>query len=192
MNASNQIRKRISKKERNDLRLEQAMRRKWRKRAIGFGSAALLFIGIALFVFMFQKSLPGEPIEVMEDQTHIADVNSPHTPYNSDPPTSGPHLDYIAHWGVHKEPLPKELLVHNLEDGGVVIYYNSKTDEETVKQIEDIVNRYKEFVLVNPNPEMENRLTLTAWGRMEKLDGVDEERIVQFIEAYKGIDRHRY
>src|SRR5262245_44426724 len=50
---------------------------------------------------------------------HIQTVTDPHEPYNSDPPTSGSHLPYIAPWGIHTRPIPRELQVHNLEDGGV-------------------------------------------------------------------------
>ena len=55
---------------------------------------------------------------------HIQLETDAHVPYNSNPPTSGPHLPYIAPWGVHTEPISKELQVHNLEDGGVMVQYN--------------------------------------------------------------------
>ena len=50
-------------------------------------------------------------------------------PYNSEPPTSGPHLPYIAPWGIHTRPIPNELQVHNLEDGGVMVQYNCECPE---------------------------------------------------------------
>ncbi|RKN79016.1 DUF3105 domain-containing protein [Paenibacillus ginsengarvi] len=153
------------------------------------GGAALLIAAIAVAVAN-RPPKPGEKVEVMADQTHIATVTSPHKPYNSDPPTSGQHVPYIAPWGVHKEPLPKELLVHNLEDSGVVLYYSKDADPDTVEKLETIVKRYSKHVLVNPYPDMTNPITLTAWGRIDRLDGFDENRIVAFIDAYKGIDHH--
>ncbi|HEU4760119.1 MAG TPA: DUF3105 domain-containing protein, partial [Dehalococcoidia bacterium] len=44
--------------------------------------------------------------------------------YNSNPPTSGPHAPAPAPWGVSAAPLPKEVPVHNMEHGGVVVWYN--------------------------------------------------------------------
>ena len=55
---------------------------------------------------------------------HIQTLNEAIPPYNSEPPTSGPHLPYIAPWGIHPEPIPRQLQVHNLEDGGVMVQYN--------------------------------------------------------------------
>ena len=40
-----------------------------------------------------------------QGNAHIQLATEPHVPYNSDPPTSGPHLPYIAPWGIHTEPI---------------------------------------------------------------------------------------
>jgi hypothetical protein len=37
---------------------------------------------------------------------------------------------------------------------------------------------------------MEARIALTAWRRLDTLETFDEQRIVNFIEAYKGRDNH--
>src|SRR5258706_7161780 len=82
--------------------------------------------------------------------------------YNSDPPTSGPHLPYIAPWGVHVRPIPRELQVHNLEDGGVVVQYGCECPD-VVTRLRDIVNRYDRHVILAPYPGMQSRIWLTAW-----------------------------
>ena len=41
-----------------------------------------------------------------------------------------------------------------------------------------------------PYPTMPSRIALTAWTRLETLDGVDEARVERFIRAYRGIDHH--
>jgi len=191
LNKSAKTPTKVSKKERTEMRVAEANRRKYRRWA-GWTIGVFLALGaLGWLLAEQQQSLPGEAVPVMEDQSHIPDVTSPHTPYNSDPPTSGPHVENIARWGVHQEPLPKELLVHNLEDGGVVIYYNRSADEAAVKQLEAIVGRYPQHVVLVPYPEMDNPITLTAWGRMDRLQTPEEERIVRFIEAYAGIDHHK-
>lgn len=189
MSVSNQ-RKRMSKQERAERRREEAIRRKFRRRGLWIGSAVVVIGALFGWLYMNQPILPGEKVEVMEDQSHIPDVTSTHTPYNSDPPTSGPHVESIANWGVHKDSLPKELLVHNLEDGGVVIYYNNQVEKETIEKLESLVNEYKTHVILTPYPEMADRIALTAWGRIDRLSEFDEERITQFIDRFKGIDHH--
>lgn len=171
------------------MRQEKAKRRTARKTIIWtFGTV----LGLAVLLILFnQKDMPGERITVMKDQFHIPDVTSLHKPYSTSPPTSGPHVQNIAQWGVHDEPLPFELLVHNLEDGGVVIYYNDKANEDTVEKLKNIVNKYSDHVLLNSHSELNDPITLTAWGRMDKMNTVDENRITEFIEAYKGIDHHK-
>lgn len=170
-------------------RAEREKRRRLVRRIGWTCGSALLIAAIAVLVAN-RPPKPGEKVDIMADQSHIASPTSPHKPYNTDPPTSGQHVEYIAPWGVHKEPVAKEILVHNLEDAGVVIYYNGSADADTVAKLEEVVKRYTRYVLVNPYPDMPNAITLTAWGRIDRLDTFDEKRITDFIQAYKGIDHH--
>ena len=173
----------------NKRKKEVERKKKLNKLAIIMG----IIVVLAAIVFVIvenNKPLPGEEVDVMKDQSHIPDINSSHIPYNTDPPTSGQHVEYIANWGVHKEPVPKEVLVHNLEDGGVVIYYNNNTDQETISQLEQLIEGYKDHVILTPYAEMEDNITLTAWGRIDRLSQFDENRINTFIQAFKGKDHH--
>lgn len=131
---------------------------------------------------------PGTSIPIM-GHDHLVSMDTPHPPYNSDPPTSGPHLVLLAPWGVYRIPIPKELQVHNLEDGGVLVQYACRDCPDVVKKLESIVTRYNRVVLA-PYPHMEHRIALTAWGRLDAFDDVDADRIMRFIEAYIGIDHH--
>jgi hypothetical protein len=101
-------------------------------------------------------------------------------------------MPYIAPWGVHTEPVPRELQVHNLEDGGVVIQYNCPSGcEDLVARLRAIANRYEDQVLLAPYPGMPHRIALTAWTRIDAFDQFDEARIVRFIKAFRGIDHHK-
>ncbi len=119
---------------------------------------------------------------------HIA-LGEPHPPYNSDPPTSGPHTGGVARWGVHTEPIPKEMQLHNLEDGGVAINYSCQDCPELVDRLQAVANRYDRVVLA-PYPGLERKIALTAWGKIDTFDEFDEARIVKFIKAHIGIDHH--
>jgi len=122
---------------------------------------------------------------------HIEEGTSSPIAYNSTPPTSGPHYGSLARWGIHTEPIPDELMVHNLEDGGVGIWYDCPDGcPDLVSQLESVAERYHEGVLLAPYTGMEARVALTAWNRIDRLDGFDEERVVRFIQAFRGVDHH--
>ncbi len=135
------------------------------------------------------KAEPGQTVPTLGNQ-HIASPDTPHQPYNTRPPTSGLHLESLARWGIHSQPIPDELQVHNLEDGGVLVQYRCRDCDELVAKLRAIVSRYPDRVILAPYPHMDTRIALTAWGRIDAFDEVDEGRIVRFIEAYRGIDHH--
>ncbi|HEY3197888.1 MAG TPA: DUF3105 domain-containing protein [Nitrospirales bacterium] len=132
---------------------------------------------------------------------HIQRLGETHVPYNSDPPTSGPHMPSIAPWGMYDQPIPKEYQVHNLEDGGVLLQYSCpKGCPELIKKLQALLVKYKKradtekkylHLVIAPYPQMDSRLALTAWTRLDKLDDFDEPRVDRFIEAYVGIDHHK-
>jgi hypothetical protein len=152
-------------------------------------AAAVIAVVVGYFAYRAAADLPGVK---MSDQgnLHIPSETSEHEPYNSDPPTSGPHLPYIAPWGVHTRPIARELQVHNLEDGGVMVQYSCECPD-VVARLRDIVSRYDRNVILAPYPGMKSRIALTAWTRIETMDQVDEARVRRFIDAYRGIDHHK-
>lgn len=121
----------------------------------------------------------------MSSRRHLETPGEPHEPYNSVPPTSGPHYPvWWQQWGVTDEELPDELLVHNLEHGGVVIRYNCPTGcARLVDQLAGITGRYRKVILA-PYSGSGTRIALTAWTYLDRFDEFDEERIVRFIEAH--------
>jgi hypothetical protein len=163
-------------------------RRRW---ATGLSVAVAAGAIIGYFAYRAVADLPGTKLED-QGNAHIQMASEPHVAYNSDPPTSGPHLPYIAPWGIHTEPIARELQVHNLEDGGVAVQYNCATPcPELVGKLTEIVRRYETQVLLAPYPGMRTRIALTAWTRLDAFDDFDEARIVRFIRAYRGIDHHK-
>lgn len=168
-----------------------AERRRNRIKATILASIALGIV--ALFVswgVIRAGNQPGRAVEDMGNQ-HIAEGTQSPVTYNSTPPTSGPHYETIARWGIYNEPLPDELMVHNLEDGGVGIWYDCPDGcSDLVNQLSSIAQRYQDGVLMAPYPGMDTRIALTAWNRIDKLGTFDEERIVRFIQAFRGKDHH--
>jgi hypothetical protein len=157
--------------------------------AITVTVVVLVAIVVGYFAYRAQANLPGTSLPD-QGNLHIASADTPHVPYNSDPPTSGPHLPYIAPWGVHTRPIVRELQVHNLEDGGVLVQYNCECPD-LVARLKAIVQRYDRHVILAPYPGMKPRIALTAWTRLDTLEELDEARVKRFVEAYIGIDHHR-
>jgi Protein of unknown function (DUF3105) len=168
--------------------LTRRQRRRLAWAALGVAVVAVVGAGGWLYARARGPS-PGEFLSSLGNE-HIPTAETPHIAYNSDPPTSGPHLPYIAPWGVHTRPIVKELQVHNLEDGGVVVNYKPQCGEQVQPALRTIVDRYPDRVVLAPYPGLDRCIALTAWTRIDKMDQVDESRIVRFIEAYRGIDHH--
>ncbi|MBI4637793.1 MAG: DUF3105 domain-containing protein [Candidatus Rokubacteria bacterium] len=164
----------------------RARRRWWTAAAVGAALVAAVVIGY--FAYRAAADLPGAQVP-SQGSRHIASATDPHEPYNSDPPTSGPHLPYIAPWGIHTRPIPPELQVHNLEDGGVLVQYNCDCPD-LVARLRAIVQKYDKQVILAPYPTMKHRIALTAWRRIDAFDELDAKRVIRFIEAYRGIDHH--
>jgi hypothetical protein len=158
---------------------------------VGAAVAAVVVVAaiVGWFAYRASADLPGEKLPDLGNE-HIQTSSDPRIAYNSDPPTSGPHLPYIAPWGVHTRPIPLELQVHNLEDGGVVVQYNC-TCPELVDKLRGIVAKYDKHVILAPYPGMKSRIALTAWTRLDRFEELDDPRVVRFIETYRGIDHHK-
>jgi hypothetical protein len=166
-----------------------AERRRWW--ATGLTIAVVAAAVVSYLAYRAVADLPGVKL-ADQGNAHIEMASEPHPPYNSDPPTSGPHLPYIAPWGIHTAPIEKELQVHNLEDGGVMVQYHCAAPcPDLVDKLTQIVRRYETQVILAPYPGMPTRIALTAWTRLEAFDVFDEARVVRFIGAYRGIDHHK-
>jgi hypothetical protein len=119
---------------------------------------------------------------------------------NTNPPAGGPH--WIggctddpetsptgcgpAPWGIFRAPWPAATLVHNMEHGGMVVWYNT-TDQAVIDDIESFA-RDLFPVVVNPYPDMEaETIALTTWGRIDKfpVSEYSRERIETFEEVHK-------
>ncbi len=108
-----------------------------------------------------------------------------HPPYNSNPPTSGWHFPQPASWGYYNAELPDELLVHNLEHGGIWLSYQRADDAEVVNQLVALTQRYPSKVIVTLRPKNDSRLVVAAWTHLMRLDHYDQSAIVNFIRRFR-------
>ncbi|OIO20388.1 MAG: hypothetical protein CO029_02490 [Candidatus Magasanikbacteria bacterium CG_4_9_14_0_2_um_filter_41_10] len=152
----------------------------------------ILVVVVFLVLQRVQTEIPGVEKIVTMGNRHIDTIDAEHEPYNSNPPTSGPHVGSIAPWGVSSEIIPDEQQIHNLEDGGVVVQYNPDVLPKTEWNVlEDaVMSAGRTHVIIAPRYDMEYVIALTAWNKLLPLDIVDIEKVQQFIKAYEGIDHH--
>jgi len=188
-NVTKRERRRLRKQQEQSAREQERLKR--RIRLILFSTVVILMLivlGPRLWKLSIGQAQIGTPVPLQGNE-HVPSVDTPHPPYNSVPPTSGWHVPTLAPWGVQKSPIPNELQVHNLEDGGVMVQYNCSDCDEEIARMEALARRFKR-VIVAPYPDMPHRIAVTAWGRILTLEQYDEEKIVRFIKAYEGIDHH--
>ncbi|HEX2240350.1 MAG TPA: DUF3105 domain-containing protein [Actinomycetota bacterium] len=128
-------------------------------------------------------------IERPEEQgrEHI-EVGSPHEPYSSSPPTSGPHYETPASTGFYPSALEPEQVVHNLEHSQIVIWYRPDVSETTLDQLEAIVDQEPLATLAVPYEDIEGSASfvLTAWGASQSCARVSQEVIDDFRRQFQG------
>ena len=174
-------------------RLEaRATERRQRGKWIWIGVAVigvLLLVGVVAWSIQKAKQpVFGEAVPI-QGQQHIA-LDQSHPPYNSDPPTSGWHYAEPAEAGFYESSLPDEQLVHNLEHGHVIISYDCArvADCEDVKtELRGLVGRFQRWKIVAVAREnADAAIALTAWGRIDKLDSYDEDRVDAFVKRWRN------
>ena len=112
--------------------------------------------------------------------------------YNSSPPTSGPHHVRPVIWGAYAEPVPAVAEVHNLEHGGVIIHYGSKTDAATRAQVRAFYDESPNAMLLSPLPKLGSKIALTAWTQLAVCERFDEAAFAAFRSAYRGNGPERF
>ena len=132
---------------------------------------------------------------------HTAELDATSDPkWNTDPPTSGPHFNPPAIFGIYDTPVNIAQAVHNLEHGGIYIFYGDDVPAETVTQIEDFYNEDKTGLLVAPLPRLGDSIALGAWvtpdprpgsigeggqGHLAKCTEFDEEAFAAFRDNFR-------
>jgi hypothetical protein len=159
---------------------------------LAWGGIGLVVLGIIGF-FVWQSARPaaGESVSIMISQPHIPTDSDPGQ-YNSDPPTSGLHYAEEAQGGFYDEDIytnPAGYLVHNLEHGYVIFWYNCELlDEagclELKSQIRLVIDELGGFKLIAyPWNSTDVPLVLTSWGRIQRFETFDAERAKAFYRA---------
>ena len=127
------------------------------------------------------KPLLGEEI-ITPGSNHVSEGTK--VDYKSNPPTSGPHYVNTKSAGIYDKPIPEGNLLHSMEPGPVIIWYQSNLPKEQVEQLKNIYNEASagKKIMV-PRDDLDVPVALTSWGRLLKLQTIDEVKIKEFIET---------
>jgi hypothetical protein len=171
----------------------------WRLLLIG-GVLLVGVITIALVLLLGSTPNPALGSTQPDDgQAHIADgtIFPPgERPYSSTPATSGPHWNAPNNWGVYTTPQREEQLIHNLEHGGIIIWYEpDQLDADAVAELARYVNaqtatgisgRFKFILTPWDGPDFGHPIAVTAWRQLLYLDEVDTGTIDDFARSHYG------
>ena len=162
------------------------------------GVGALVIAGLSA-ILIFALLAPGASDSVgvaqaMDGRQHIA-TGTQGGPYSSTPAASGPHWDttMLLNWGVYEAPQAQERAIHNLEHGGIVIWYQA--DQVTAEQIAALetytrswnaTERFKVLVAPWAGSDFGHPVAIVAWTWLLYLDDVDTDLMDRFIDQHYG------
>jgi hypothetical protein len=170
----------------------------WRLLVIG----AILVLGavVLLLVFLFSGnsntggSFVGQR-QIDDGRGHIAQGTAG-GPYHSVPATSGPHwssADSPGPWGVYPNAQRQERLLHNLEHGGIVIWYQpARLDAVGVAALTTYVSQqitttqFKVILAPWSGTDFGHAVAVTAWDWLLYLDTANVDAVRTFLDAHYG------
>jgi acyl-CoA thioesterase-1 len=110
--------------------------------------------------------------------------------YMTDPPTSGNHYPSPQAGGYFESPIAAGFLVHSMEHGGVIIYYNPATVTDAQKYTLKLLARnhpgIMAMVVCVPRNDPIYPIILTAWTHRLRLTTYDQSRIDGFVALFLG------
>ncbi|HIK88054.1 MAG TPA: DUF3105 domain-containing protein [Dehalococcoidia bacterium] len=193
---------------RGQIREERRVRSRARQRRKRFllGFAGLLFAIVFITALVIPRNTQNNTVrgvnlgghialDADDGRDHIDDNSSSGGPYSVVPATSGPHwfgsstvagISSPTRWGRYKAAIPDEVLIHNLEHGGIGLHYDCAEEcPEIVSELNDILPSNPSQYIMSPYSGMPSKIAITAWRHHLYLDEFDAEEIRRFIDEYK-------
>ncbi len=168
-----------------------------------FWYRALLFAGIALALPACGGSSSGSSpsttavsafsdpgIETFPDEGHTHVPVGTALSYATDPPNSGSHYPYPRSGGYSESPIAPGFLVHSMEHGAVIFYYDSALvtadQKNSLKALALAHPGTFSQVVCTPRNDGTYPLILTAWTHRLRLTVYDQARIDGFLALFLG------
>ena len=181
------------------LSAREKRRQKQKFSRIGWGIAAIaLLAAVSYALWVAFRPATGESVPVMADTSHVPDGTDP-GPFNSDPPTSGPHYEENLPAGFYDEEdlpglgeYPQGQLVHSLEHGYVIFWYNCDLlDDQGCQslnnQIQGVMDQADNLkVIAFPWKSIDSPVVLTSWGKLQRFASFDPDQALSFVESNRN------
>ncbi len=103
-------------------------------------------------------------------------------------PTSGIHHRVPVDPGFYRDSQPATKLVHSVEHGHIVIYYDSP-GAEAMRLLKDWTSLYGgqwDGVIATPASGLGKAVVLTAWRKILRLDQLEPAAAAAFIDRFRG------
>jgi hypothetical protein len=164
---------------------------------IGIGVVIVVIVGFVAWTIF--KPAAGEAVPIMANAgDHVPEGSDP-GPFNSDPPTSGPHYAQEFEAGFYEESdrevqyeFPEGFLLHNLEHGYTIFWYNCDLLDEAScsnlkSDIKGVMNDLNNFKVIGfPRSSIQAPLVITSWGRMLSFETLNADQAQDFISRNRN------
>jgi hypothetical protein len=218
--ASPAVSKKLEQKQQRRLaeeRRQQEAKREQRKRNLVTVLIALVVIALVAALVISDRQRASGPVGVAASEAGCGEVEeveaagnehiepgTPHEEYNSNPPTNGPHwpVSEVAPvpGGFYDEAQVPEAVIHNLEHGQIVFWYDPNAPQQVKDDLEDIVSDETGELVATPYEGLEDyNFYMTAWtkgpnepedsfgtGHLMGCDLVSEAVIDDFRRDFQG------
>jgi hypothetical protein len=162
----------------------------------------LVVFGLAIVGFLVW--LGTRPVSAIGDEVVVTSAEHVPTgsdsgPYPTNPPAGGKHYAETYTAGFYEEAdlegLPKNYegyLVHNLEHGHVIFWYNCAASPDTdcdalkssIRQVMDEFNNSE--VVAFPWDSQAEPLVMTSWGRILRFEQVNLDKMREFVRINRN------
>jgi hypothetical protein len=117
------------------------------------------------------------------------------------PTSGGGHYPLWAVWGFYRDPVNPRQVAHNLEHGGVVIWWGESVPKSTVDELNRFYSESPEGMFGTPIKGLGDKVVLTAWtgdpsryyrkgyyglGQVATCPGFNEKAFTAFRDAFRG------
>ena len=185
-------------------RKRQEMQRAARKRNLLTVGIAALVGALVLFLIINDSSRNngGDSVDagVAAEEAGCTEIETPEeagaehvdegtvVEYETSPPTSGNHYATTAQPGFSADPIPVENVVHNMEHGQIVIWYDTEAPQATVDAIQSVVDEEAIALLAVPYEDVPSgsELVFTAWGASQACADFSNEVLCEFRTEFQG------
>ena len=166
-------------------------RRNLTSKIIWWGIGLAVLAGIGFMVWRGVRPAAGESVPIMVSAPHLTKDANPGT-YNSTPPTSGRHYAETLTSGFYETntyQYPEGYLVHNLEHGYVIFWYNcSILTENDCSELKDNIKAVmeelgREKMIAYPSQSIDVPLVMTSWGQSEKFETFEIDKVEAFYRT---------